>query len=104
MASMVAPFGDFSIAITRDCFEGCAGLALDGLFVSGRMESFATAEAFDAGGRFFADFDIDILRWIETAWRRTTEAPPRNKAGGAVSRNAPLMALGTDPTTALFAA
>jgi hypothetical protein len=87
---MVAPFGDRSIVITRDCFEGCASLAFGGLFASCSVWCFTEARGFDApDDRFFADFDIEILRWIEAAWRRTAEAPHRHKASGAGSQNAP---------------
>src|SRR5262245_7192593 len=63
IASIVAPAGDFSIAITEACLElgslfgrfallatNCAGLAT------------ATGVADGAAARFFADFDIEILR------------------------------------------
>jgi hypothetical protein len=65
IAAMVAPFGDRSIVMTRDCFEpGSVFL----IFVTATVccEGFATAATGavdDAGvGRFFADFDIEILR------------------------------------------
>jgi hypothetical protein len=62
-AAIVAPAGDCSIAITRDCFE--PGFALSGLASPTiRLDGLAD-DADDAdfeGDRFFADFDIEILR------------------------------------------
>src|SRR5262245_44394287 len=86
IASIVAPAGDFSIAMTQACLErgslfgrfallaaNCAGLAR----VTVVADDGATA-------RFFADFDIEILRSIGGGHRAaTTEAPRRpNGAGG----------------------
>jgi hypothetical protein len=64
--------------MTRDCFEpGSAFLPLGSIVVC--CEGFAAppAPADDAAERFFADFDIEILRSVKAASRRTTEAPPR---------------------------
>src|SRR5215813_1406619 len=88
IASIVAPAGDSSIAITQSCLEpgslfgrfallaaDCAGLAT------------ATGVADRAIARFFADFDIEILRSVGGGHRAaTTEAPRRpNGAGGKQS-------------------
>src|SRR5215475_9885851 len=85
IASIVAPPRNFSMPITRACLEpglsfgrfallatNCVGLAT------------ATAVADRATARFFADFDIEILRSVGGGHRAaTTEAPPRpNGAGG----------------------
>src|SRR5437867_281120 len=84
IASIVAPPGDFSIAITRACLEpgslpgrfallaaDCAGLAT------------VTGVAVGATARFFADFDIEILRSVGGGHRAaTTEAPRRPKGAG----------------------
>jgi hypothetical protein len=53
-AAIVAPAGDCSIAITRDCFE--LELTFSGLVSDG------ADDADFEGDRFFADFDIEILR------------------------------------------
>ena len=56
---------DRSIAITRDCFEpGSACLPLG--WAVGCCEDFdaGTGVVDDAAGRFFADFDIEILRSV----------------------------------------
>jgi hypothetical protein len=66
MAAMVAPVGDRNIAMIRACFEpgsvflslGSAAICCDG-FAAG------TGAADDAAGRFFADFDIEILRSVD---------------------------------------
>jgi hypothetical protein len=61
--AIVAPAGDCSIAITRDCFE--PELTLSGL-VSPAVRLGGLADGADdadfEGDRFFADFDIEILR------------------------------------------
>src|SRR4030095_16452644 len=69
IASIVAPAGDFSIAMTRTCLEpgslvgrftllaDCAGLAA------------ATGVADDATARFFTDFGIEILRSVSGGHR-----------------------------------
>jgi hypothetical protein len=65
IAVIVAPLDDCSIAMTCDCFE--LGL---GFFASGPsviwVEIFAALlDCADfAGDRFFADFDIEILRSV----------------------------------------
>jgi hypothetical protein len=62
-AAIVAPAGDCSIAITRDCFE--PELTFSGL-VSPAVRPDGLADGADdadfEGDRFFADFDIEILR------------------------------------------
>jgi hypothetical protein len=66
IAPIVAPAGDRSIAITRDCFE--PGLVLAGLGLPTiRLDGLAGGvEALDfAGDRFFADFLIEIPRSID---------------------------------------
>jgi hypothetical protein len=63
----------------------------------------ARPAADDAAERFFLDFDIEILRSVEAASRRTTEAPPRpsgRRGGIPLSGSAP----GIDNTTAPIAA
>jgi predicted phage terminase large subunit-like protein len=87
IASIVAPVGDCSNAMTRDCFEPRSALLGSG---SLRRDDFVvgTAAGADAVGRFFADFDIEILR---SASRRRA-APPKphlgDRAGGAGSHGA----------------
>jgi hypothetical protein len=66
IAAIVAPAGDCSIAITRDCFE--PGLTLLSLASPAiRLDGFADGadDADFAGDRFFADFDIEILRYAD---------------------------------------
>src|SRR5262245_27897544 len=76
MAVIGAPAGDCSMAMTRDCFEpGWAFWPLG--LVAACCDGFAGARApaDDAAERFFADFDIGILRSVNAASRRTTEGP-----------------------------
>jgi hypothetical protein len=78
MAAIVAPAGDCSMAMTRDCFEpGLAFLPLGSIVVC--CEGFAAppAAADEATERFFTDFDMEILQSVKAPSRRTTEAPPR---------------------------
>jgi len=89
IASIVAPVGDCSKAMTRDCFEprsalfgsGSPALCRDDFVVG-------TVAGADAVGRFFAGFDIEILRSVS----RRRAAPPKphlgDAAGGAGSRGA----------------
>src|SRR5262245_4616015 len=76
--AIVAPAGDCSIAITRDCFEfGSIELLLGS--TTDCCEHFETnTGATEAAGNFFAGFDIEILRLVDDSPRAvTTEAPPR---------------------------
>ena len=80
---MVAPPGDCSIAITRDCFEIGASFFVslaDGCAVFAG----ATGGVDGADVRFFASLGIVILRSVQAALRRTTEAPLRrlSRRGG----------------------
>jgi hypothetical protein len=78
MAAIVAPAGDCSMAMTRDCFEPRLAFLLFGSLVvcwDGFAAPSATVD--EATERFFTDFDIKILRSVRAASRRTTEAPPR---------------------------
>jgi hypothetical protein len=65
-AAIVAPAGDCSIAITRDCFD--PELTFSGL-VSPTVRLDGLADGADDGDfdgdRFFADFDIEILRSVD---------------------------------------
>jgi hypothetical protein len=74
------------MAMTRDCFEPVAAsfVCCDGLVA-------ATVDGALVGDCFFADFDIEILRSVMAASRRTTEAPPRPSWGrrGRISRAPP---------------
>src|SRR5437588_5490057 len=104
IAAIVAPAGDCSIAMTRDCFEpgsalcGRAGLA----FASGDRFAAVVSVCAGRGNRFFADLDIEILRF---GWWRRRAAPPKphlgDLAGGAGPRSA--HALGIDDSTAPIA-
>src|SRR5258707_15737426 len=77
MAAIVAPAGDCSMAMTCDCFEpGSAFLPL-GSTVPCCGAFAAPPAAYAAAERFLTDFDIEILRSVKAASRRTTEAPPR---------------------------
>ena len=63
IAAIVAPAGDCSIAITRDCFDPeltFSGLASPAVRLDGLADG-ADDGDFE-GDRFFADFDIEILR------------------------------------------
>src|SRR5258708_33246382 len=72
------PAGDCNRAMMRACFEArLAPLPLGSIVVC--CEGFAAPPAaVDEGADcFFTDFDIEILRSVRAASRRTTEAPPR---------------------------
>jgi hypothetical protein len=112
IAAIVAPFGDESRAMTRDCFEpdfDVSAFRLPGTFCPDLP---AVAAGFDWAGtwrvplgaavrgvglaaerdarrcslaaRFFADFDIEILHSV-CGLRRTTEAPSRRSNRPATS-------------------
>src|SRR5262249_8902606 len=65
IAAIVAPAGDCSIPMTRDCFEpgsalcGRGGLAI----VCGDGFAAVVAGCAGRGDRFLAEFDIEILRF-----------------------------------------
>jgi hypothetical protein len=103
MAAIVAPAGDCSMAMTRDCFEPrLAFLPAELIVVC--CEGFAAPPAAvdEAAGRFFKDFDIEILRSVKAAsphHRSPTSAiRPAGRDLGAPS------APGIDDTTAPIAA
>src|SRR4051812_20653866 len=78
IAAIVAPLGDRSIVITRDCFELATAFLLSGS-PGIADEGFATGTgAAGAVDGFFAGFDIEILRSVHVAsWphhRRPTSA------------------------------
>src|SRR5438552_11408621 len=76
IAAIVAPTGDCSIATTWDCLEPASafgGFATP--FANGTRAVAAPPDADGAAARFFADFDIDILRSVRGDTRRTTQAP-----------------------------
>jgi hypothetical protein len=77
ITAIVAPVGDCSIAMTRDCLEPGSAFLLE--VSSGAVsEGFAAITgAFEAADDFFPAFDIEILRSVEAALRRTTEAARR---------------------------
>jgi hypothetical protein len=66
MAAIVAPAGDCSMVMTRNCFEpGLAFLPLASTAFG--CEGFAaTAAALDPADRFLADFDMEILRSVDS--------------------------------------
>src|SRR5262245_28330424 len=92
--AIVAPAGDCSIAITRDCFEsGSIELLLGS--TTGCCDDFEANTVVDeAAGDFFAGFDIEILRLVMTT---LVPSPPKprlgRKAGGAGSQSAVLARL-----------
>src|SRR5258707_9016524 len=68
MAAIVAPAGDCSMAMTRDCFEpGSAFLLPLGAIVPCCGAFAAPPAAYGATERFFKDFDIEILRSVKAA-------------------------------------
>jgi hypothetical protein len=72
----VIPVGDWSIAMTRACFEP-ASFFFSRSVMAGAFAVIARAVV-DLGECFFADFGIGILHSVMAALRRaTTEAPPR---------------------------
>src|SRR6266436_6719139 len=67
MVAIVAPAGDCSMAMMRDCFEpGSAFLPL-GSIVSCCGAFAAPPAAYGAAERFLTDFDIKILRSVKAA-------------------------------------
>src|SRR6266513_6420528 len=66
IAAIVAPVGDCSIAMTRDCFEPGSALCGRGELAVASGDGFAAVVSVCAGrgDRFFADFDIEILRFV----------------------------------------
>jgi hypothetical protein len=69
--------GDCSIAITRDCLDPGSTFLLV-VSLGADSEGFAAITGkVEAGTDFFAAVDIEILRSVEAASRRTTEAPRR---------------------------
>src|SRR5437763_1454740 len=89
MAAIVAPAGDCSMAMTRDCFEpGSAFLPL-GSTVPGCGAFAAVPAAYGATERFLTDFDIKILRSVHGG---VAPPPPKphlgHQAGGAGSQSA----------------
>src|SRR6266513_2167263 len=66
MAAIVDPAGDCSMVMTRDCFEpGLAFLPLASNAVGCGVFA-ATAAALDPADRFLADFDMEILRSVDS--------------------------------------
>ena len=65
IAAIVAPAGDCNIAMTRDCFEPGSALCGRGGLAIASGDGFAAVASVCAGrgDRFFADFDIEILRF-----------------------------------------
>src|SRR5262249_46414356 len=68
IAAIVAPAGDCSMAMTRDCFEpGWALCGRGGLDIaSGEGLAAVVSVCAGRGDRFFADFDIEILLSVAT--------------------------------------
>src|SRR4029450_4551038 len=76
--AIVAPAGDCSIAITRDCFEAGSIELLLGSTTDCCEDFEADTAVAAAADDFFADFDIEILRSVNDGLRAvTTEAPLR---------------------------
>src|SRR5262245_54921607 len=85
IAVIVAPAGDFSIAITQTCLVSASLFGRFALLGANRAGlTAAKAVADGATARFFAGFRIEILRSVGGGHRAaTTEAPRRpNGAGG----------------------
>src|SRR6201982_1013382 len=75
-----APVGDRSKAMTRDCFEPRSALFGSGSPAPCRDDFVVgTVAGADAVGRFFAGFDIEILRSVS----RRRAAPPKPHRGDA---------------------
>jgi hypothetical protein len=66
IAGIVAPSGDRSIVITRDCFEPATAFLL---FGSPEVGDEGLSAGSRAAGTFFAGFDMEILRSVRaTSW------------------------------------
>src|SRR5882757_7339852 len=79
IAAIVAPLGDRSIVITRDCFEPGAAFLLFGS-PEIRDEGLAVGtSAADAVDGFFAGFDMRSSVRFMRLLGRTTDAPPQPK-------------------------
>src|SRR5258705_2663479 len=88
IAAIVAPAGDCSIAMTWDCLvPGSAFGGFAAPLANGTRAVAAPADADGPAARFFADFDIDILRSVRGDTRRTTEAPRRPNVASGRRRN-----------------
>jgi hypothetical protein len=82
IAAIVAPVGDCSIAMTRDCLE--PGSAF-GRVVSSVADSegfAAITGSFEAGDDFFATVDIEILLPVDSG---VAAAPPKPRVGHEAS-------------------
>src|SRR5256885_3676476 len=65
IAIIVAPAGDWSIAMTRDCFElGSAFAALAASTLPRERFAAGPADFLGSDACFLADLDIEILRWF----------------------------------------
>src|SRR5262245_45184308 len=66
MAAIVAPAGDCSMAMTRDCFESASALSVRLGLGIGCGDGVAVVASICAGrvDRFLADLDIEILRSV----------------------------------------
>jgi hypothetical protein len=67
IAAIVAPAGDCSMAMTRDCFELGSALCGRGGLAIASGDGFAAVVSVRAGrgDRFFADFDIETLLSVD---------------------------------------
>ena len=104
IAAIVAPAGDCSIAITRDCFEpAVASSALASLAI--RFDGLAdgAADADFEGDCFFADFDIEILRYANDGLAPHHRSPTSAIKPAGQDLRAPSTP-GISNTTAPFAA
>src|SRR5215475_6072004 len=102
--AIVAPAGDCSIAITRECFEFGSIELLPRADCCDDFE--ANTGATEATDDFFAGFDIEILRLVDDSPRAvTTEAPsrPQGRRGRISERRfgAPGIVDSTAPTAAI---
>jgi hypothetical protein len=99
IAAIVAPVGDCSIAMTRDCFEPGAGFLV--------LRSLGCCEGFEAGAdvadaaesRFFVDCDIEI--WFQGGVAPHHRSPTSAMEPAGQDPRARLEP-GTEQSTALF--
>src|SRR6266478_1576447 len=103
MAAIVAPAGDCSMAMTRDCFERRSAFLPPGSTVPCCRAFAAPPAAYGAAERFLTDFDIKILRSAKAASIPHHRSPTSAIRPAGQDLGAP-SAPGIDDTTAPIAA
>ena len=83
IAAIVAPRGDRSIVITRDCLVPAAALFFGSAAIWAEGFAADTGAADVVGDGFFADFDMEILRSVHaTPWPHHQSPTSATKPAG----------------------